>query len=70
MGTPKGAKYSGPFKYDAFRDAVENYFRGNVGSSGSGIGFGPGAKGLRMHHNTLHKQIQVQFEASEQETSW
>ena len=28
VGTPKGAKYSGPFKYDAFRDAVEDFSEG------------------------------------------
>lgn len=70
VGTPQGAKYSGPFNYDAFREAVEGYYRGNVGSSGSGIGFGSGAKGIRMRHNTFHKQAQVQFEASQQENSW
>ena len=70
VGTPQGAGYSGPFNYDAFRQAVEDYFRGNFGPTGSGIGFGAGAKNIRMYHNTIYKQVQVQFEASEQETSW
>jgi len=70
VGTPQGAGYSGPFNYDAFRQAVEDYFRGNFGPTGSGIGFGAGAKNIWMYHNTIYKQVQVQFEASEQETSW
>ncbi len=69
VGIPQGAKYSGPFNYAAFREAVEQYYRSNVGSSGTGIKIGTGATNIRMRNNTYTKQVRVQFEASEQQTS-
>ncbi len=50
VGKPEG--YRGPFNYIAFRDAAERYFRGLVGSAGSGIRI-QGATNIRMRNNTF-----------------
>jgi hypothetical protein len=65
VGTPQGAKYSGPFNYDAFREAVEGYYRGNVGSSGSGIGFGTGerAYGCVTIHSTSKYKFSLRLQS-------
>jgi hypothetical protein len=50
VGMPTG--YSGPFNYFAFRDAVERYYRGLVGSAGSGIRI-QGGRDIRMRNSTF-----------------
>jgi len=48
VGAPQG--YRGPFNHDAFREAVEKYYRRLVGSKGSGIRIS-GGKNIRMRNN-------------------
>ena len=61
------AGYSGPFNYEAFRAAVEKYYRSLVGSSGSGI---QGGRNIRMRNNTFVQQSVAEFEISKSNAGW
>jgi len=53
---PKG--YEGPFNYDAFREAVERYYRSGFGSKGSAFHIEGGAN-IRMKNNVMIKKMEV-----------
>lgn len=61
--------YSGPLNHAAFSAAVERYYRGLVGSAGSGIRI-QGASGVRMRNNRFGKQLSESFEVSNDGKSW
>ncbi len=58
------AGYSGPFDHQKFQAEVEKYFRSLVGSSGSPIIRGPGAKAARMRDCRRRKAVSVSFEVA------
>ena len=62
--------YSGPMNYDAFRKAAEEYFRKHIGSQGSGIRIGEGAKNIRMQNNRFVREESVEFEAPDFLRPW
>lgn len=64
VAVPEG--YKGPFNYQAFRDAVEEYYRSLVGSKGSVLR----VKGGRMYNNILNKKKSVEFEVSGGDRGW
>ncbi len=53
--------YKGPFNYEAFRDIVEQYYRGLVGATGSGIRISGGSN-IRMYNNTFVQSLTAQVE--------
>jgi hypothetical protein len=53
--------YKGPFNYEAFRTVVEQYYRGLVGATGSGIRI-VGSSNIRMRNNTFIQSMTAQFE--------
>ena len=53
--------YDGPLDWEAFRDAVESYYRSLVGSQGSGIRI-EGSKDIRMRNNRFIQPISVEFD--------
>jgi hypothetical protein len=53
--------YKGPFNHEAFRAIVEQYYRGLVGATGSGIHISGGSN-IRMRNNTFVKPLSAQFE--------
>ncbi len=67
VGTPQG--YKGPFNWDAFSDAVDDYYRNLVGARGSGIRI-EGATDIRMYNNKFIQEKQVQFEVAGSEAGW
>ena len=54
--------YEGVFNHQAFRDCAEKYYRSCVGSEGTGIRIGKGARGIRMRNNTIVKEMICEFE--------
>lgn len=62
--------YNGPFNHQAFRDAVEKYYRSLVGSSGSGIRISGGASNIRMRNNTFVQEMHVEFNISKDGPAW
>ena len=56
--------YKGPMDRTEFQNCVENYFRSNVGSKGSGIHFGGGSGTVRMRHNIFQVTKVVEFEVA------
>ena len=66
----KPTGYEGPFNHQAFRDAVEKYYRSLVGSSGSGIRIAGGASNIRMQNNTFVKEMLVEFNISKAGSAW
>jgi hypothetical protein len=70
ISSPRGSSYKGPFNYDAFRAAVEKYYRSLVGSSATGIRIGSGARGIRMRNNIFQRQKVTEFEVSGTDVSW
>ncbi len=68
VGRPSG--YRGPFDHARFAEAVTKYVRGLVGSGGSGIRLGPGAKNIRMRNNTFVKPAPFSFEVSNDSAAW
>jgi len=70
VGAPKGAGYKGPFNHEAFRAAVEKYYRSLVGSTGKGISINGSAKNIRMRNNTFQKEAIEEFEVSGPDVSW
>lgn len=67
VSAPKG--YSGPFNYEAFRDATEKYYRSLVGSLGRGIRI-QGGTNIRMRNNIFIHEKQVSFEVKEGSEGW
>ena len=67
---PAGARYRGPFNYEAFRAEAETYYRELVGAQGQAIRIGPGAKGIRMRNNHFGRKKSVEFAASGQVCAW
>jgi hypothetical protein len=59
VSRPQG--YEGPINYQAFRNAVENYYRRLVGSQGTGIRIAGGSN-IRMQNNTFVRPMSVEFE--------
>jgi hypothetical protein len=70
ISSPRGARYEGPFNYEAFRAAIEKYYRSLVGSSATGIRIGSGARNIRMRNNIFQRQEVVEFEISGADVSW
>jgi len=66
----KPSGYKGPFNHQAFREAVEKYYRSQVGSSGSGIRISGGASNIRMRNNTFVQEVHVEFKVSEESPAW
>jgi hypothetical protein len=56
--------YKGPLRYRAFRKAVEDYYRSQVGSLGHGIHI-EGGGNIRMHIDTFIATKIVEFEAED-----
>lgn len=56
--------YEGAFNHHAFRDCAEKFYRSCVGSEGTGIGIGEGAKNFRMRNNVHIKEMVCEFEIS------
>lgn len=63
VGVPQG--YRGPFNHDAFREAVEKYYRGLVGSKGSGIRIsGGGSARMRNCEYIFARTAEIEIQAS------
>lgn len=62
-------RYRGPLNYEAFRNAVENYYRGLVGSQGTGIRIS-GASNVRMRNNTFIREACYDFEIPDGGVGW
>ena len=61
--------YKGPFNYEAFRAIVEQYYRGLVGATGSGIHISGGSN-IRMRNNTFVQSLTAQFEVQAAGGPW
>ena len=70
ISSPRGSNYKGPFNYEAFRAAVEKYYRSLVGSSATGVRIGSGARDIRMRNNIFQRQEVTEFEVSGTDVSW
>lgn len=68
VSAPHG--YKGPFNYNAFRNATENYYRSLVGSHGTGIHIGGSASNIRMYNNTFIRKESVEFEVEGVDSGW
>ena len=67
VGVPQG--YRGPFNHEAFRAAVEKYFRGLVGSRGSGIRITGGGT-ARMRDNLFVVPATAEFDIDPSGGGW
>jgi len=67
VGKPHG--YRGPFNHEAFRAAAEDYYRGLVGSRGSGIRI-TGGKIIRMRNNQFDIPGMADLDIQEGEGGW
>jgi hypothetical protein len=65
VGVPEG--YKGP--YEPFRQAVEVYYRSQVGSSGRGIHIAGGGN-VRMYNNTFISTKIVEFDTEGSDAGW
>jgi hypothetical protein len=63
--TPDGTIYDGPFSHQKFAEATEAYFRGLVGSEGSGIRIEGGSSNIRMMNNVFEQPWSVIFEVAD-----
>ncbi len=61
--------YKGPLNYQSFRQAVEDYYRSQVGSSGHGIHIAGGAN-IRMYNNTFIATKIIEFETEGSDVGW
>jgi hypothetical protein len=61
--------YQGPLNYEAFRNAVEKYYRTLVGSTASGIRISGGLN-FRMQNNIFDRPAIAEFQVSENDTAW
>jgi hypothetical protein len=68
ISKPNG--YNGLFNHQAFREAVEKYYKGLVGASGSGIRISGGASNIRMRNNTFVRDAHVEFNVSKESPAW
>jgi len=64
------ADYRGPMNHDALRQAVEGYYRSQIGGAGRGIRLGAGASNIRMRNNRVRSRVQVQFEVPQGDAAW
>jgi hypothetical protein len=62
--------YEGPFNYDAFRKAVEQYYRDLVGSRGALMHLSEGCTNVRMQNNHFSLKKDVEFEVSIDNPAW
>jgi hypothetical protein len=69
VGWPVGYP-RGPFTYNEFAKAAQQYFRSQVGAQGSGIRIEGGAANIRMRNNRFVATKVVEFEAREGEDGW
>jgi hypothetical protein len=67
VSPPKG--YKGSYNYAAFRELVEQYYRGFVGSKGRGIRIEGGAD-IRMRNNTFVQPRTATFEYTDGSAAW
>ena len=67
VSRPQG--YDGGLDYTAFRDLVEEYFRSQVGSRGSGIHIA-GPSNIRMRNNTFIKPLVATFDYTPASPAW
>ena len=67
VGTPEN--YKGPLNYQAFREAVEDYYRSLVGSKGHGIHI-EGGTNIRMYGNVFQITKIAEFEVDESSMGW
>ena len=67
--SPVGS-YHGPMNHEQFSEAVEKYYRSIIGSQGSGIRIGSGAKNIRMRNNIIGKTEVTEIELSDQSNAW
>jgi len=67
IGRPNN--YKGPLNYDAFRDAVEKYYRSLVGRHGSVIRISGGGN-IGMHGNVFNISQVVEFEIEDNIGGW
>lgn len=65
----KPVGYSGPYNYEAFREAAEGYYRSLVGSQGSGIHIAGGSN-IRMQNNTFIQQAVAVIEVNKESPAW
>ena len=69
VGPPKG--YRGSYNYAAFRELVEQYYRGLVGKKGRSIGMpGVGGSYIRMRNNTFNQPHTATFEYTDTSAAW
>lgn len=61
--------YNGPINYAVFRDAVEQYYRSLVGTTGSGIRI-QGGSNIRMQNNTFIKESKASFDVDKKGVGW
>lgn len=59
VGPPQG--YGGAFNHDAFRVEVEKYYRGLIGTEGTGIHMEDGSN-IMMYNNIFVQEKVVEFE--------
>ncbi|MBI2866412.1 MAG: hypothetical protein HYX99_03520 [Chloroflexi bacterium] len=64
-----GESYRGPMNYEAYRAAVEGYYRGLVGSGGTVIRI-QGGSNIRMRNNMFSKPMVVSFDAADTAPQW
>lgn len=67
VGIPKD--YQGALNYQAFRQAVEAYYRSLVGSQARGIRISGGAN-IRMHDNIWEQTTVVEFPVQYSDKGW
>ena len=70
ISSPRGASYKGPFNYEAFRVAIEKYYRSLVGSSATGIRIGGAAHNIRTRNNIFQRREFTEFEVSGGDIAW
>ncbi|MFH2012745.1 MAG: hypothetical protein ABIJ37_08625 [Pseudomonadota bacterium] len=68
IGMPQD--YIGPFNYEAFRDAAENYYRSLLGGAGTDIRIQQSGSNIRMHNNTFAREYSVEFDIDTSEGGW
>ena len=67
VSRPRG--YDGSLDYASFRQAVEDYYRSLVGSSGSAIRV-EGASNIRMRNNLIQRPHEVSVSYTEDSAAW
>ena len=55
------ANYNSPINFEAFHEAVEDYYRSLIGGQGSGIRI-TGGSNIRMQNNRFTKRVVVELE--------